>query len=175
MVICRTNEKRVRRLAAEILKCGKTKLWLDDNETERLNGAASREQIRQLVNDNVIIKKQDKHNSRGRFRARLEAKKKGRHTGTGKRFGTANARMPEKELWMKKIRAMRTMLKEMRANGEITREDFRTFYMQAKGNLFKHRFSMKEHIAKKKAEEQRARELAEQAEALRLSARTSTQ
>lgn len=151
------------------MNCGKHKVWLDNNEIERLNGASTRDQIRQLIKDNVIIKKQDKHNSRGRFRERLIAKSKGRHSGTGKRFGTANARTPKKELWMKKIRAMRSMLKEMRANGEITKQDFRIFYMQAKGNLFKHRFFMKDHIAKKKGEEQRARELAEQAEALNIS------
>ncbi|KAG5860100.1 ribosomal protein L19 [Encephalitozoon hellem] len=166
-----SNEKRIRRLASGILNCGKNKLWLDNNEIERLNSATSREQVRQLIKDNVIIMKQDKHTSRGRFRKRLEAKKKGRHMGPGKRFGTANARMPKKELWMKKIRAMRKMLKEMRASGEITKEDFRTFYMQAKGHLFKHRFHMRDCIVKRKAEEQRARELAEQAEALNLSSR----
>lgn len=158
-------------MAADILGCGKKKLWLDNNEIERLNGATTRDQIRQLIQDNVIIMKQDKHTSRGRLRKRLAAKKKGRHMGPGKRFGTANARMPRKELWMKKIRAMRKMLKEMRANGEITKEDFRVFYKQAKGHLFKHRFHMKDSIIKRKADEQRARELAEQAEALNLSNR----
>jgi len=162
-------------LASEVLNCGKKKLWLDNNELERLNGATSREGIKQLIKDNVIIRKQDKHNSRGRLRKRMIAKSKGRHTGTGKRFGTANARTPKKELWMKKIRAMRVMLKEMRANGEISKQDFRTFYMQAKGNLFKHRIAMKEHIARKKTEEQRAKELAEQAEALNLSGKISAQ
>ncbi|CAD25468.1 60S RIBOSOMAL PROTEIN L19 [Encephalitozoon cuniculi GB-M1] len=166
-----SNEERVRRLASDILNCGKKKLWLDNNEIERLNGASTREQIKQLIKDNVIIMKQDKHTSRGRCRKRLEAKKKGRHMGTGKRFGTANARMPQKKIWMKKIRAMRAMLKEMRANGEITKEDFRVFYKQAKGHLFKHRFHMKDCIIKRKADEQRAKELAEQAKALNLSNR----
>lgn len=149
-------------------------MWLDNNEVERLNAVTTREQVRQLIGDNVIIMKQDKHNSRGRFRERLAAKKKGRHMGPGKRHGTANARMPEKVVWMKKIRAMRAMLKEMRASGEISKEDFRTFYMQAKGNLFKHRFFMKDYIVKRKTEEQRAKELAEQAKALNLAGRAAS-
>lgn len=164
----------MRRLAADILGCGKNKLWLDNNEVERLNGASTRDQIRRLIEDNVIIRKLDKHNSRGRFRERMVAKSKGRHMGVGKRSGSANARTPPKRLWIKKIRAMRTMLKEMRTNGEITKQDFRVFYKQAKGSLFKHRFSMKEHIARKKAEEVRARELAEQAEALNISSKASS-
>ncbi|KHN69443.1 ribosomal protein L19 [Ordospora colligata] len=164
-----TNEQRVKRLASDILNCGKSKIWLDINEVERLNQVSTRDQVRQLIKDNVIIMKLDKHNSRGRFRIRMAAKKKGRHMGIGKRVGTANARMPKKDLWMKKIRAMRAMLKEMRAEGTISKEEFRVFYMQAKGNLFKHRFYMRDYIMKKKGEEERARELTGQAEALSIS------
>ena len=40
---------------------------------------------------------------RSRVREATEARRKGRHTGMGKRKGTADARMPQKELWMKRF------------------------------------------------------------------------
>jgi len=40
--------------------------------------------------------------SRSRVKRIHEAKRKGRHTGAGKRKGTRNARMPAKVLWMRR-------------------------------------------------------------------------
>ncbi|EOB13551.1 60S ribosomal protein L19 [Nosema bombycis CQ1] len=150
------------------MKCGKNKVWLDPSEKGKINQVSTREQVRQLVSDNVIIKKLDKHNSKGRARIYQAAVAKGRHMGPGKRLGTANARTNEKELWMKKIRVMRKELKDMRTDGKLTREEFRLFYRRAKGNLFKNKVAMIEHIHKKQAAEQRVRELEEQARALKV-------
>jgi Ribosomal protein L19e len=51
--------------------------------------------------------------SRARVLARNEAKRKGRHTGPGKRHGTANARLPFKLLWMRRMRVLRRMLRKV--------------------------------------------------------------
>lgn len=40
--------------------------------------------------------------------------RKGRHTGYGKRKGTANARLPEKIIWIRRTRVLRRMLKKYR-------------------------------------------------------------
>ena len=40
--------------------------------------------------------------SRSRARRLLESKRRGRHTGTGKRRGTREARMPTKILWIRR-------------------------------------------------------------------------
>lgn len=52
--------------------------------------------MRKLIKDGLVIKKPQTVHSRARALRHLEARRKGRHTGLGKRKGTANARMPVK-------------------------------------------------------------------------------
>jgi len=49
-----------------------------------------------LIKDGLIIRKPVVIHSRWRVRRNAIARRKGRHTGPGKRKGTANARMPTK-------------------------------------------------------------------------------
>merc|ERR1712080_413489 len=95
-----------------VLKCGRKKIWLDPNESSEIANANSRQNIRKLIKDGLIIKKPQIVHSRARTRANLEAKRKGRHKGFGKRHGTANARMPEKVIWMNRMRVLRRLLME---------------------------------------------------------------
>ena len=73
--------KLQKRLAASVLKCGKRKVWLDPNDISTIFQANSRQNIRKLVNDGLVIKKPQKVHSRARVLLRNEAKRKGRHTG----------------------------------------------------------------------------------------------
>ena len=41
-----------------------------------------------------------------------EAKRKGRHTGYGKRRGTREARFPSKVIWMRRMRVLRRLLRK---------------------------------------------------------------
>lgn len=70
--------------------------------------------IRKLIKDGFIIKKPPIIHSRARVRRRLEAKRKGRHTGLGKRQGTREARLPSKVLWMRRMRVLRRLLRKYR-------------------------------------------------------------
>ena len=74
--------KLQKRLAADVLKCGKRKIWLDPNETNEISLANSRRNIVKLHKDGLIIKKPSVVHSRSRVQTRNEAKRKGRHTGT---------------------------------------------------------------------------------------------
>merc|ERR1712200_95803 len=69
--------------------------------------------------------------------------------GPGKRKGTANARMPVKELWMRRMRVLRRLLKKYRENKKIDRHLYHELYV------------------KSKAETLRSKQLADQAEARR--------
>merc|ERR1712159_601444 len=97
-----------KRLAATVLKCGKRRVWIDPNETSEVALANSRKNIRKLYNGGLIMKRSVHMHSRSRCKRMHEAKRKGRHSGHGKRKGTRNARMPSKVLWMRRQRVLRS-------------------------------------------------------------------
>ena len=56
----------------------------------------------------------EKFFSRSRARVNDEARRKGRHTGFGKRKGTKDARTSQKTLWILRMRVLRRLLKRYR-------------------------------------------------------------
>nr|AAS66218.1 LRRGT00127 [Rattus norvegicus] len=84
------------RLGSSVLHCGKKEVWLDPNETNGNAHANSRQRVRKLTKDGLIIWKPMTVHSGAHCQKSTLALGKGRHMGIGKRKGTANARMPEK-------------------------------------------------------------------------------
>ncbi|KAM7223051.1 Ribosomal protein L19e domain containing protein [Rhypophila decipiens] len=105
--------------------------------------------------------------SRSRARELNLARRDGRHRGFGKRKGTADARMPEQVLWMRRQRVLRRLLVKYRASGKIDKHLYHELYHLAKGNTFKHKRALVEHIHRAKAEKARERQIKEEMDAKR--------
>ncbi|KAF2753620.1 hypothetical protein EJ05DRAFT_166008 [Pseudovirgaria hyperparasitica] len=161
------NLRTQKRLAASVVGCGKRKIWLDPNEVNEISNANSRQTIRKLVSDGLIIRKPVTMHSRTRARELTAARRIGRHRGFGKRKGTQEARMPSEILWMRRQRVLRRLLVKYRAAGKIDKHLYHELYQLAKGNTFKHKRALVEHIHKAKAEKLRERQLADEMDAKR--------
>lgn len=138
--------KNQKRMAADILGCGHSRVWIDPNQIEDVADAITRADIRKAISSGSIRALPQTGVSRGRARHRLAQKSKGRRRGQGSRKGTAGARNPSKRRWIRTIRPIREMLREMRDSGKITRSVYRKFYRQSKGGMFRSKRQLMLHL-----------------------------
>jgi large subunit ribosomal protein L19e len=128
-----------RRLAAALLKCGEGRVWIDPASQDELADAVTRSDLRSAIKAGVIRRKAVQGTSRVRARRRAAEIAKGRHSGPGSRRGAPRARLPKKHRWMRRIRAQRSLLKELRDGKKIDPGVYREFYRKAKGGMFRSR------------------------------------
>jgi len=128
--------KSQRRLAADILKVGVNRVWIDPERSEDVEVAITREEIRKLIHEGAIKALPKKGVSRVRARVLHEKKKKGLRRGPGSRKGSARARISKKEAWMRRIRALRKRLREWKAKRAITESSYRRLYTLASSGTF---------------------------------------
>jgi large subunit ribosomal protein L19e len=128
-----------RRLAAALLKCGEGRVWIDPASQDELADAVTRSDVRSAIKAGVIRRKRIPGTSRVRARLHALEVRKGRHSGPGSRRGTPRARLPKKDRWMRRIRAQRDLLQELRDSKKIPSAVYRQFYRRAKGGMFRSR------------------------------------
>ena len=125
-----------RRLAAEILKVGEGRVWIDPDRTEDVEAAITREEIRKLIHEGLIRSLPKKGVSRARARVLRGKKKKGLRRGPGGKSGSTRARVSKKEAWMKKIRPLRKKLRELKNSRAISESVYRQLYNMAGSGVF---------------------------------------
>ena len=138
--------KSQRRMAAEILKVGESRVWIDPERIGDVELAISREEIRRLIHEKAIRKIPERGVSRGRARVIREKKKKGRRRGYGSRQGPKGARHSRKKAWIIRIRAQRKRLRELRDRHMITESVYRRLYIMAGSGVFRSVSSLERHI-----------------------------
>jgi large subunit ribosomal protein L19e len=131
-----TDLSNQRRLAAQILKIGQNRVWIDPERMSDVEGAITREEIRKLVHEKIIVSLPEKGVSRSRAKVIHEKKRKGRRQGPGSFTGTPHARVTKKEAWMIRIRSLRRKLRELKANRTITEESYTQYYRMAGSGRF---------------------------------------
>ena len=129
-----TNQKK---MAAQILKCGVHRVWINPSYLDQVAQSVQKEDIREAIDNGWIKAKAIQGTSRVRALKRKEQKMKGRRKGHGKRSGTSNARNPRKQQWMSTIRAQRRTLKNLREEGVLERSQYRHYYLKAKGGSYR--------------------------------------
>ena len=138
--------KSQRRLAAEILKVGEGRVWIDPNRIEDVEAAITREEIRKLIHEGIIRSLPKKGVSRARARVLQEKKRKGLRRGPGRKSGSAKARVSKKQAWMKKIRPLRKKLRELKASRAITEGVYRQLYNMAGSGVFESTADLERYI-----------------------------
>ncbi len=138
--------KNQKRIAAQMLKCRESRVWIDPNKTEDVADAITRSDVRTLISSGTVAARQKRGVSRGRANYLKTQKRKGRRSGQGSRKGRKHARKPSKERWQQTIRPIRRRLKELRDEGVIDTRTYRRYYLRAKGGVFKSRPHLDSHL-----------------------------
>ncbi len=140
--------KKAKKLAATILKVGVNRIYIDPQKTSKVKEAMTKEDIKGLIAERIIKKRQDNYQSKGRTKKLLEKKRKGRKSGYGKRKGTKKNRGEKKKKWMSKVRAQRRTIKEMKKENpeKVKAVGYSNVYRKIKGGFFKGKKYLIEYV-----------------------------
>ncbi len=138
--------KTQKRLASQILKCSPKRVKFDEDRLEDIKEAITKADIRALIIDKAISRKNKKGISRVRAKKRATQKRKGKQRGQGSRKGKKTARSPKKNEWMNRIRLQRLFLKELKEKELINKNTFRLLYNKAKGGFFRSKRHIKIYL-----------------------------
>ena len=126
-------------VAARILKCGLSRVWMDPARSADIAEAITAEDIRSMIKDGVIRAVPKKGLSKSRRIRRAAQKRKGRRKGKGSRKGGIGTRLRKKDAWMSRIRAIRSLLRQLKTEGRIDNKVYRTVYIKSKSGFFRSR------------------------------------
>jgi len=136
-------------MASKLLRVGKQRLVINNdkyNDNKKMvDDAITREDIRKVIVAGIVETRKDTGQSRGRARILLAKKKLKRKRGPGKRKGTPKAREKNNEYNLK-VRGLRKKLKELKEKDALKDKNYRKLYNMVKGNYFRGRKHLEEHV-----------------------------
>ncbi len=134
--------KTQRRLAAQILKVGESKIWLDPTKISEIEKAVTKADVRRLIDKGYIKAR------KGKLKMTREKKKKRRYEGSKK--GKKYSIVPRKRRWINLVRSLREFAKELKEEGRIDNRTYRLVRKWIKGGMFKSRAHMKLYLEQRK-------------------------
>ncbi|MEM5790956.1 MAG: 50S ribosomal protein L19e [Candidatus Aenigmatarchaeota archaeon] len=126
-----------KKLAARILKVGKSRIWLDPEKKKEIEEAITRADVKKLIQKGYIKVLSEKIK-------REEGKR--RKKGIGSRKGKKYSKFSKKERWVSTVRALRNFLKELKKKNMITQETFKKTYRLVKGGMFRSKSHLKVYL-----------------------------
>ncbi|MBU0591405.1 50S ribosomal protein L19e [Candidatus Micrarchaeota archaeon] len=120
----------VRRLAADILNVGESRIKISPDGVKEAEGALTRVDVRGLI-DKGIIKK-------GKISGRASTRKV-RRRGPGSRKGSKSV---SKDMWMQKVRSQRKFLKLLISSNGLDKSSKRQVYAKVKSGIFRNKRAM---------------------------------
>ncbi len=140
------GQNTIRRLSADILGIGESRVRFKPEQMSRINEALTRDDIRGLISEGIIYALPKRGVSRGGARERDDARRSGRRSGHGRRKGTQKARVDYKHAWMAKVRSQRKLLRSLRDAGAVAPQAARKIYTMIKGNAFRGKAVMRIYL-----------------------------
>ena len=138
--------KSQRRLAAEILKIGESRVWIDPERIDYVESAITREEIRKLIHEKVVKALPQKGVSRARAKVLNEKRKKGLRRGPGGKSGSARSKISKKQAWINRIRPIRKRLSELKDSRSITVTVYRKLYDMSESGVFESKAELERYI-----------------------------
>jgi large subunit ribosomal protein L19e len=140
--------RKARELAARLLKVGEGRVFIDPQNLAKVSEAMTKDDIRGLIAERIIKKKQAFEQSKGRARKLKAKRQKGRRRGKGKKLGTKKVRSEQRTRWINSVRVQRKTLKELKQKNPLAVEkaNYSEVYKKIKGNYFRGKRHLVEYI-----------------------------
>jgi len=146
------NLKTKKRLVSRITGVGVHRVWFDSDHLDDIADAITRDNIRGLLTANIIKIKSFTGTSRARAKLKRIQKKK-RGVGQGSKRGKKGARIGKKQVYVKKVRSLRYLLKIVKDRKEITNVQFWSLYKKVGGNTVRNKAHLRALIEEIKSKQ----------------------
>jgi len=146
------NLRTKKRLVSRVVGVGVHRVRFDPDHLDDISDAITRQSIRSLITANTITIKSFRGTSHGRANIkRIQKRKRGATQGSKK--GRKGARVGKKEVYVKKVRSLRYLLKVKKDRKDITNQEFWALYKKVNGNTVRnkaHLFTLMDELKSKR-------------------------